>query len=186
MEAAILRYATQTLNSTMVTAQDWKKRWAVIILVGGAAILSVMLSIVFPMLFLLYINHDARESEPVAAQTQYEMEAEFQKIVPLPLSTQVQHGAMHKTHEGIINTAYLTKLSYSEIRAYYDQELGKQGWRFARESEVKYDGQDYGGRERFYCKGNYTADLQYAGRQEKDFGWTYAFTLSWPLSEECK
>lgn len=174
-----------TLNLMTVFIQNWKKQWGVSILVG-IAMLGFILSIIVPLFFLLYMNYDERVDGPAAEKIRDEMEAEFQKISPLPRAVQVQHGSMHKARQGLIRMAYKTELSYSEIKAYYDNELGKQGWRFARESHVKYDGQDYGGKELFYCKGNYTTNLYYAGRQEKEFGWTYSFTLAWPPSDECK
>jgi hypothetical protein len=135
---------------------------------------------------LLYISYEEREAEPAAEKTQYDTEREFEKISPIPLAAPGHHHSMHKTHQGVVSTEYKTELGYGEIRAFYDKELTSQGWRFAREREVIYDGQDSGGKELRYCKGGYAAGLQYAGRLEKEFGWTYTFALTWGLSDECK
>jgi hypothetical protein len=162
------------------------KRWVVIAAASGVAIVSVLGSITFAILFMQYLNHDERVSGASADVTQNDVEREFQRISPLPLAVPIQHGATHKTHQGVVNTAYKTERSYEAIKAYYDNELTSLGWRLLREVNVRYGGNDYGGKELFYCKGNYTAHVQYAGRQEKQFGWIYSLALTWGLSNGCK
>ena len=62
-------------------------------------------------------------------------------------------------------------------------EMQKLGWRFMREKHVLWDNRDYGGYHAFYCKGNYTGDLEYAGGLEENFGWTYSLAISWGMTD---
>ena len=45
-------------------------------------------------------------------------------------------------------------------------------------ADVLFDGRNYGGKELIYCKSDYVASLQFAGRQEREFGWTFSFALT--------
>ena len=163
-----------------------KKRWWLLVIVGGAALTCILVFVTLAALFMGYMNSQERAAEPVAAQTQSDVEREFQKVSPLPNAIPSQGGSMHKTQQGVVSEAYKTEEDYEAIKAYYDSELARLGWKLIRENNVVYDGQDYGGRERLYCKGVYSAELQYAGRQEKEFDWTYSFALTWGLSQDCK
>ncbi len=163
-----------------------KKRWVAIVTLVGAMIVSALVVVAFSFAFMLYWNYDERVNGAKAEITQNDIEREFQTISALPLALAVQHGSMHKTQQGITSAAYKTKSSYEVIRAHYDNELASRGWRFVSEDKVIYDGKDYGGKERLYCKGRYPANLQYAGRQEREFDWTYSFGLTWGPSDGCK
>lgn len=162
------------------------KRRVVIIAASVVAIVSVTGSIAFAVLFMQYLNHGQQVATGSADAIQNDVEREFQRISPLPLAVPIQHNATHKTQQGVINTAYKTVRSYESIKAYYNNELSNLDWSFLREANVRYGGEDYGGKELFYCKGNYTAHVQYAGRQETQFGWTYSLALTWGLSDGCK
>lgn len=114
------------------------------------------------------------------------LEKEFTLIAPFPDAYRLRYESSHKVSLGSVGAEYRTDKGYAEIRARYDDELKKNGWTFVDEKPVKIWWQDYGGKEAFYCKGRYTATLQYAGRSEEEFGWTYGFDLSWGLKDECR
>jgi hypothetical protein len=183
METLVLMETMSSLNRVSLGRG---KRWIFIIAAAGIAIVSVMGSIVFPILVIRYLKNDGQAAGASTAITQIEVEREFQTIARLPLAVTVQHSATHKALQGVVSTSYKTEHSYQEIKAFYDKELPSLGWRFLREANVTYGGEDYGGQELFYCKGDSTAHVQYAGRQEKQFGWTYSFALTWGLSNGCK
>ena len=175
-------------NSDLLTKAvgDKKKRWSVIIVVIGAATLGLLLSLLFPLFYLFHMSYAERVSGPIADKKQHDLEIEFQKILPLAQAVPVQHNSMHKISQGHINTAYKTGLNFNEIKSYYSNELASKGWKFVREAQVVYGEDGYGGRELFYCKGDYVAHLYYAGQQEREFGWTYSFALTWGLYDECR
>ena len=54
------------------------------------------------------------------------------------------------------------------------------GWRLVRDEPYEEWGIDYGGRMVTFRKGDYAATLQFAAPSQ-DYGWTYAFDLSWGL-----
>jgi hypothetical protein len=114
------------------------------------------------------------------------MEVEFEKVVPPPQSIRTYRGSMHKTVLGVATSYHKVQLSYPEIKAYYNAELARLGWKFVSEGDIRYDGVDYGGKKLNYCKGNYSARVQYAGQQEEQFGWTYAFSLTWGTDAGCR
>jgi hypothetical protein len=161
-----------------------KKPWWIIALVCGVVFNVLLLS--FVLFFLLHVTKGKQMTEANAEKYQSDMQAEWKKISPLPGAVQKQNGAIRKSDHGIVNQAYKSNLSYPEIKAYYDAELARQGWKFAREGDVEFDGRDYGGKELLYCKDRFTANLQYAGKQETEFGWTYTFSLTWGSSDECE
>jgi len=170
--------------ASLRTTEKWKRHLPLIGVLGAAAIGLIAL-LAFAGLFV-YLPYDQAVNGPKAAEIQKDMEGEFKMIEPLPGATQLRYGSMHKTHQGDVGGDYKTDKSYEEIRKYYDRELNNHSWRFVKEEPVKIWRRDYGGKEAFYCKGIYTATLQYSGQEEKDVGWTYSFGLSWGLFDECK
>jgi hypothetical protein len=163
-----------------------KKRSLIVVATIGVALMGAVVCLAFSIVFALFFNYDERVNGPMADKIQHDLESEFQSVPPLPRALTTQHGSMHKTQQGIVSAAYKTALNYEGIIAHYDNELATRGWRFVNETNVIYGGENYGGRERLYCKGRYAASLQYAGGQENEFGWTYSFALMWGPSDGCK
>lgn len=129
---------------------------------------------------------DNKETEAVAERNQRQIEQQFRDIPPLSRALVIQQNATHRTERGIISTAYKTESSYQTIKLHYDHQLSTRGWELRREAGVTFDGTDYGGMDLVYCKKDYVAELQYAGRQEREFGWTFSFAVIWGNSDECK
>jgi len=109
------------------------------------------------------------------------LKSEFEQIHALPESVAGPRQSMDKGRQGQIGTVYDSDQTADAIKAHYEAELSKRGWKFLKIEKVIYNGRDYGGQHVFYCKDIYTADLQFAGEQEQQFGWTYSFSLSWGL-----
>ena len=146
----------------------------------SAIIVFSLIPIVFMIAFFAFEFYQFKVNETKAQKTQVELENEFRAIQPLPQANLAGYHAFHKPNTALAEGEYQTKLTYSEIRAYYDSELVKHGWKFQREENVIYRGQNTGGKEAFYSKGQYTASIQYAGQLEQaDFGWNYTLGLSW-------
>lgn len=107
-----------------------------------------------------------------------ELEAELATI-PAPEDSFVrQHTSLMQQGRGHVNQAYKTGLHFEAIKAHYNVELRKRGWIFVEEENVIYDGHDYGGKQVFYCKVPLVVNVQYAGGQEQEFGWTYSIAVS--------
>jgi hypothetical protein len=120
-----------------------------------------------------------------AASVQSELEKEYQTIRQLPEAQSKHYHASHKVRQAVVGAEYQSTVSYPDIRKYYDSELSKHGWAFIREEDILYgkilQRKNYGGKHVFYRKGEYIADLQYAGEQQSEFGWTYTFGLTWGI-----
>jgi hypothetical protein len=147
-----------------------------VIVVAVAAVVVVTV----PKALRLYSNYQAQESER-ETKVQMELESEFRCISPPDRAAEIRHG----TVPGLASGYYKTDMSYAEIKDSYDRTLRECQWKFFREQPIIYDGHDYGGKEFVYCKGSYAAEVQYAGGQESQFGWTFAFNISTGL-EDCK
>ena len=140
-----------------------------------------VISLIFFAAFITFIAYDYLVNSPKAELAQKELEEEFKAITPLPCAAPQSHHAFHKSSIANAGSTYFTKLPFSEIRKYYDEELARRGWKFHREEEVREWGEFRGGRIVYYCKGVYKAALQYAGGDRPDFGWIFALDLSWRL-----
>ncbi|SRR6266568_3072290 len=152
--------------------------------VFGLAGLFIIGTIALAGVFV-YVPYDRLVNGPIAAQTLKDLEKEFKLIAPLPSAIELRCNSMNKTHQGDVGCEYKASDNYETIRAHYDKELESHGWKFVTERPVMIWSRDYGGKEAFYCKGTYTATLQYAGK-EPGIQYTYGFGLSWGLFDECK
>ena len=133
-----------------------------------------------------FIN-DLAENEAIANEKQKEIEQEFREISPIPNAVVIRHSAVNRTKRVIISSDYSTQSSYESIKEHYNRDLAGRGCQLHREADVLFDGRNYGGKELTYCKNDYVAALQFAGRQEREFGWTFSFALTWGnAADECK
>ncbi|MCL2336350.1 MAG: hypothetical protein FWC60_02895 [Firmicutes bacterium] len=105
-------------------------------------------------------------------------------IMPGALSNNDCH-LNEKSISMLIDCSYTTNSSYAEIKDFYDTQLKKLGWQFIGEEKVYDWDRDYGGKFLHYKKGNFTADVQYAG-EKANYGWTYAFDIEWELEDSVK
>ncbi len=133
----------------------------------------------------VYRRYNALVNGSMGTAKQKELESEFNRIAPLPGAMRLRFGTMNKGSQGDVGGDYGTPKTYSEIRGHYDEELARNGWKLVKEAPVKIWGRDYGGKQTFYCKGSYTATLEWAGQQATVFGWNYSFGFSWGLFDEC-
>ena len=117
--------------------------------------------------------------------TEKELEREFSEMKAPLGATSSQHNSIFKTHHGVVGDYYKSSLTYKEIRAHYDEELQKRGWRFKKEVVLKSWGEDRGEIQAIYCKGDESADIYFTGQEESTLGYRYAFNLSWGL-DQCR
>jgi hypothetical protein len=115
-------------------------------------------------------------------QTHLGAEQEFSAITPPPEAQKIRP-TFSSIRTNMINDMYAAKLTYEELRAYYDKELAKHGWEFEREQATAFGdiwNAERSGKEAFYNKGIYTATIKYAGPREAQWGgYTYEFTVEW-------
>jgi hypothetical protein len=111
-------------------------------------------------------------------QVQEDLEHEWRAIETPPSTVLTSYHISNKSHQVLVNSTYSAKLNYQEIRAYYDHKLSKQGWMYIREEQVTEWGKRWGGFIAYYCKGKYSASIQYSGNSP-NHQWTYALAFSW-------
>ena len=150
------------------------------VVLSGASLIAI-LPFILIFGFFAYTAYDEMISEPIARQKVPEVKREYQKIQPLPgaVSTSDDSGITFDPHHVTMGSLYQTNLTYSEIRAYYDAELARYGWTFKKELNVNGpDGKDYGGKQLFYSKGEFTAFIYHVGEKPNP-DYTYYFCVSW-------
>jgi len=113
--------------------------------------------------------------------TQAEAESELSQITSPPGATVVQHTVINKGTHGGVGNYYSADLTDEQIRAYYDAELARHGWKFNKQIPLTSWGKDMGESQAFYCKGDRSADLYFTGREEPELGLRYALVISWGL-----
>lgn len=134
------------------------------------------------LIFAIFLGYEFIVQEPKAKRAQAELEVEFSSIVALPEALTVSHSASHKTSQALVDATYITSANPADIFKHYDEALKKQGWQPYGVSGTRDWGRDLGGESAYYCKGDYSAQLQYTG-QQANYGWTYAFSASWGLGD---
>jgi hypothetical protein len=161
------------------------KRYRLQPLIVGVLAIGVIVPLLAIGWLYGYLAYDLVMTEGKASKIQADLENEWKEISSKPGSEAVATDSGHTISVASITSEYRTRAGYKDLRAYYDAELTQHGWRFVKEENLLYDRHDYGGKQAFYCKGKFTADLFYAGQQEQQFGWKYSFSLSWGTYDYC-
>ena len=145
----------------------------------AAVILLLVLGIVFAVFFFWMSATCPKE------RILRDVEKLFLEVRPMPnsqpvgLSPRPTYRLCHATMGG----QYRLQATEQEVRRYYDAELAQHGWVFQKEVSLKDWGRDYGGKQFFYCRGEYTASIETAGQLEAENGWSYDFGVSWGLHD---
>ena len=171
------------MSANAQLGNEARKSARFVIVIGSfVAVVLLSSSAVAVWFFYRLVQKEVTYKEEVKGQ----LERNFESILRFEGAVAIQRNSLVKTKaQGHVSETYKTSSDYEIIKKHYDAELLKQGWSFARERKVIYDGVDYGGKHVFYCKNNMTANLQHAGRQEEEFGWTYSFAVAIGLLNEC-
>jgi hypothetical protein len=122
--------------------------------------------------FILFSQISCLYSGPYGVEVQPQLEKEFRAISPLHQAKLVEYEATHRVESALVTGKYETNLSYPEIRAHYETELTRQGWKLYEEV---YNLKTSEANLVRYCKGEYRANLGY-GYAGAD---TYYFDVSW-------
>jgi hypothetical protein len=145
-----------------------RRKWLIPVLAAIA-----LLAIVVTLVLLDFINND-----PKLDAVREDLKVEFDRIVPPANVVLSQQQVSAKPGIVVIDKAYSSNMNYHDLRAYYDSELSRNGWKYSTEERL--DGGKRGVIAAHYCKREYSASLYYVGTQP-GFGWTYAMDLSWGL-----
>ena len=113
---------------------------------------------------------------PKAKESQKALQTELSIIAPPKESQLEETGASHKTNHASAYNRYAISWSPEEIFNYYDVELAKHGWSVFDQRNSVVIGKTY-------CKGNYTASLDY---YKVGYSWKYELWLSAGQTSECE
>ena len=162
-------------QTTQKASKPFFKNWFVWVAMIGV-LPFVLFGIFLGYLFIIRL--------PEAKQAYTQLQIEFKTIAPLPNASVVKDDSSYKESNALVGATYSTDINADDIFKYYDEQLKQHGWKSQGTKAVKDWGTDLGGKSADYCKGDYAAELQYAG-QQANYGWTYAFGMSWGL-HDCK
>ena len=148
-----------------------KRRNAIVL---GSVIVIVL---AFPVCAVLWFVREARRA-PV---TQASVEKELNEVVPPAGATVTQHNVSNKWTQGVIGNYYRSTLTYDQIRAHYDAELGRHGWKFKQKILLTNWDKDFDESQTIYCRGNHAADIYFTGNGPNRVSYRYALDISWGL-----
>jgi hypothetical protein len=113
--------------------------------------------------------------------SQAAVEKELNEIMPPSGATVTQHNVSNKWTQGVIGNYYRADLTYEQIRAHYDGEFARHGWKLKKQIPLTSWGNDLGESQTIYCRGNHAADIYFTGNARTQFGYRYALDISWGL-----
>ena len=120
-------------------------------------------------------------SEPDGAAKQAALVRQFDAIQKLPGSIPTELNQLYKTDRGKIGF-YKSELSPAQIKAYYDTELARLGWKYIGEKKVERFQRFTGGSQYLFCNGEVAATLFTTATDESWLGYTYSLALNWGMS----
>jgi hypothetical protein len=133
----------------------------------GAIVFGLLLFIAVPMIWSF--RHQAQ------------VERNLKEIMPPAGATVTQHNVSNKWTQGVIGNYYRVDLTHDQIRAHYDAELLRHGWKFKEQIPLTTWDKDYGESQAIYCRGNYAAGVYFTGNRQTELGFRYALDISWGL-----
>ena len=120
-------------------------------------------------------------SEPDGAAKQAALVRQFDAIQKLPGSIPTELNQIYKTERGKIGF-YNSEQSDDQIKAYYDNELARLGWKYIGEKKVEKFGKFSGGSQFLFCNGEVAATLFTTATDKAWLGYTYSLALNWGMS----
>ena len=87
-----------------------------------------------------------------------------------PGFSEVSSSTISKLSHASTSKTYRSAMPYAEAKAFYASALESHGWTLARERSVTHRGKSSGGYILIFTRGDYSAQLQYAGTPKPDFG----------------
>ena len=109
--------------------------------------------------------------------TKAQVENELAEIAPPSGAVIAQHVSVYRWTYGNVGNHYQANLSYDQIRAHYDVELARHGWKFRKHKPLTSWGKDLGESQTCYYKGNRGADIYFTGNAA--VGYRYALNVTW-------
>ena len=155
--------------------KSFLKRWWIVIIIPTLCI----------VVFAVFLGYEFLVKLPEAKQVTTQLEIELNAIAHLPNADVVAHSSSYDPGRALVNAKYSTDSRSEDVFKYYDEQLRQHGWQFYQTKGMKDWGRDLGGKLVDYCKGDYEAELFYAG-QKANYGWTYSLDMSWGLHDYCK
>jgi len=120
------------------------------------------------------------QGNPEAKEKAKLLKIELNTINPLPYTEVVNRVEITKIDTSLVSYHFSGSTSYSQLRNYFDEELGRNGWTFVSDRKYTADGKDWGGKIATYKKGEFTLNVAYNGsfRPSYDYG-SYSIGVSW-------
>jgi len=125
-------------------------------------------------------NYDGA-SDPNADSHQSQIESAADAIKPIHDSSPASLDAIYHAGRGVVHF-YTTTASYEEVRAHYESELVRNGWRLFGDRKLEIFQKYPGAMHVLYCKDGYAANLFYTASEAPRLGYNYSIAFNWGLS----
>ncbi len=108
-----------------------------------------------------------------------EIERLWTGIPVYPGLVEVNRSSSSSGGEALVSRHYQSDAPFDEVRSFYVEQLGGQGWRLVDDREVKDRGRIRGERQVEFRRGEFYIDIRYSGARRDELGWTYAIDVEW-------
>lgn len=139
---------------------------------------------IFPVLFFFLLIGLGWNYTPVQktelTPIEKTLKQEYDSIPVLPEACLIKSEVSSKNYNlAWAEGTFSTKLSFEEVRKFYDKELTNKGWRFYKEKKVmtNYNGHNYESKQVYYLKGDYSVSLENPGWFDNEE--TFGFSVNW-------
>ena len=113
--------------------------------------------------------------------------SEIFKSVPLhPSKVEIETDTHSDISKAAITKKYKSEASYDEVKQFYIEQLGAQGWHLIEEDELKDRGRYRGEFVLHFTRDEFVLSVQFAGMRRDDLGWNYALRLAYPADWKVK
>ena len=103
----------------------------------------------------------------------------LQSTIPLfPSMVLVSEHTISKSMVADVSRHYKSDAAYEDVKSFYVDHLTRMGWTVGEEHPLKDWGEDLGGRELMFSKGEFYLAISYAG-DRAPWSWNYALTTGW-------
>ena len=80
--------------------------------------------------------------------------------------------------KAFMSKSFRSGAGYDDVKRFYLERLGQDGWSFSGERNLKGITSDLGGREMKFHRGDYEVTIEYA-TEKADYGWQYGIGIGW-------
>lgn len=131
----------------------------------------------FVWLFLSLLCSGCWSAKEDAAKLQ-EVRSVWARLPSYPGMQEIDSKTESGYGKALVSKKFRSDARYDEVRRFYVESLGRDGWEIYGEKQLKGFGSNFGGYEIRFLKSDLSIVIEYAG-DKADYGWQYGIAVSW-------